>query len=1415
MTPARAVAERRPAARRTRSGDRTPPRGCLPGGPAGEVGVHRFDRITIQEPAEQRAGRMLDAALAEPVHGLPYAAALEQHFGQPLGWIRVRSGPLVTDALNALGATAATRGDDVFLRAPSAPLDVVAHEVTHALQARRGGPGPGGIVDEHAAPEVEALRALRAPVGPTEGLALSAIALLLQSPPITAEPTIAVEPEPAPEPAPPPSVDAAPPSAPAAEGPAPAETAGPTRPAPGIEAGAAPAGGETAPTGEAFALAPAAQPTVSAEEVAAREAAAAEAAAPLTGAGSARDLLETYVSAAPTVKAQQAASLSEHLNTVLPAETREWQSAVPPIEASLPGTDDAPPASLRVELPPAAEVRLEPGAVAPAPEPELAEVPEAAPFTANDRVSSAFGHLTAPAPEQLADAIGETLSEVRTTDPSVPRTPGPPPAIPLGGETDPERIAAQQAAGATQAAAARDEAVRAVVDGPGPEQVQPAGLQESYAVEPVEPPAPATLAVPDGPQAYLALGLPPEVQLTFDEQQQTAMQESMAEAAAKADEATITRDAARDEAVATAQQGAAELNETAQAEQTAAVTDARTTIQAERQSAIDAQQAEVERIRGEAAGRRQADEAVIDRQVQTEQQAIDGSYVAAESDIAAEVTDGERRAQEERARAEREAEDESWWDRAVSFVKDAFDALVSAIGEIFDAVRAAVNAALDALKSLALSVIDRLATFIKDAIAAFGEFLKSAIDTLVGTFFPELAARLNAAIDAAVAAARAAVDVVAEGLKAGISALVEGLRAGINAALDAYEAAIGFALSVVGAALTGDWGAVARKVLEAVLGLVGVDPEAFYAFVGRAQETLELIVDNPLGFLSNLVDAFVGGVQGFADRFGEHLRNGVIGWLTGTLGSAGITVPQTFDLFGMLDLARQVLGLTWERIRAKAVKLIGERNVARLEFIGGYITTLVNEGWSGLWEKIKADLSSLTDMVFDGIKSFLLDRVVLAVIKKIPALFGPVGAIVQLVMTAWNLYEFLRDQLARIAGLVKTVVDSIGDIARGVLTAATAKVEAVLGDLVPIALDLLARLLGLGNVGEDVREVIQRVQAFIDRAIDALITRVIGLFTGRSRAGAAADGVAARAGTQSGQQDSTAPVAAGAADPQVKVSALAAAYTRATQNKLATVEALNDLIDGVHREFKPRGLAALWFDVTNEATLQGRFLATASDPEQRVIAWKEIFDPLDPDELLFAIQPRNETHAALSVDGNKIGTVALSEKGHHAEENLIATRWDAALDVVRAGIALGKRPRLALAINRAPCYFRCAPLLIDVLTRLDPALKSAADFVLAPTGVYEPTERLTEEEIQRQRDELTAIAETLGRPASAVIREYLSRVRVTDDATTFNDLRALVAAGWDLRQLQARPRQTSAGRELAIAAHSIAVQAEKAKAGKS
>ena len=142
------------------------------------------------------------------------------------------------------------------------------------------------------------------------------------------------------------------------------------------------------------------------------------------------------------------------------------------------------------------------------------------------------------------------------------------------------------------------------------------------------------------------------------------------------------------------------------------------------------------------------------------------------------------------------------------------------------------------------------------------------------------------------------------------------------------------------------------------------------------------------------------------------------------------------------------------------------------------------------------DLAALRDRVFDGIRSFIQERIIISAITKLASLLNPVGAIVQLVMAAWNIYTFVRDQLARLADLVRTIVGAIGDIARGVLDGAVAAVEGVLGRLLPLAIDLLARLLGLGNIAGKVREILGKIRGTIDRAIDKLLAKVVGRFRG-------------------------------------------------------------------------------------------------------------------------------------------------------------------------------------------------------------------------------------------------------------------------------------------------------------------------------
>ncbi|WP_322819881.1 DNA/RNA non-specific endonuclease [Chloroflexus sp.] len=1033
---------------------------------------------------------LLAQAMTFPPVPLPHLAELEAHFAQPLAQIPVYANPVAAQALALAHAEALTYQGAIFLADPHPSLVLITHEVVHALQMQSAAaPMPNQQVvaandpAEHEAAtladqvERTATTALVPPhLTVTTTLPATVLALRRTTPPSpTTEPaTTAFQRtvDRMPQPSPPSQTAESQASAPQAE----------TLPVPALE-----------PDQPPLALPPAPVPGISEAEVAAQQAAMVEASAALSTASDPEALMAAFADAPPTLKAQSAATLGADTDRLAKAEVAQFNADVPDIHATLTSVVEEPPPLTVVSpdiRPP--ELTVE-GTL---PRGEVPSTPDPGRYTANDRLTADVSRLMSGTAEDRATQIAEQLRSVQVQDDLVVTSPGVPPQIPLTDGADPEQIDNHLHEGVSQSRQLRDEAAQAVINGPGPEQAQPVALDEAYAVGELIQPTIAAPTMPEGPQAYLELGLPPDVQVAFDQQQQAAMVANMAAAHQQVVDASAERDQQQAAAISEAQTQAQEQSAQADARQRDGVMDARNQIQSARQETLAAQQAAVADVEQQATVERTAQRRQVDERVRADEEQITQQYATAERDAQAEVADGERQAAAERDRATREAEEQSWWDRAVNAIRDAFAALTRAIGAIFDAVRRAVNAILDAAKAFAMRLIDAAVSFINGLIAAFGAFLKGLIDTLIGSIFPELAARLNAAIDNAVAFAQNVVNTVAATLKAGIAAIVEGLRAGLNAIINAYQAALTAALSVVQAVLTGDWAALARMALEAVLKVAGVDPETFYQFIGRAQETFQMILDNPGGFVSNLVDAFLNGVRQFADNFLSHLQAGIIGWLTGALGGAGITLPERFDLMGVLSLIQQILGLTWERLRERAVRLIGPQAVAMIEFVAGYLQTLIEGGWDALWQRIRDDLAGLRDMVFDSIKNFLLERIVMAAITRLATMFNPVGAIVNLIIAAYNLFTFLRDQLARIIEVVQTVVNAIGDIARGVIQPAAQRVEEVLARLLPLAIDLLARLLGLGNVGRRVREIIEQVRAVVDRALDRLIERVRGMFRG-------------------------------------------------------------------------------------------------------------------------------------------------------------------------------------------------------------------------------------------------------------------------------------------------------------------------------
>ncbi len=706
----------------------------------------------------------------------------------------------------------------------------------------------------------------------------------------------------------------------------------------------------------------------------------------------------------------------------------------------------------------------------------------------------------------------QALSGVQTSDPSIVASPGTPPQVPLEGPTNPARFQVQAAEGARLAdeTLAQQQAETHAL--PGVERVPLADVHEAHEVgELTAPVAPETTA-PEGAQQYLGLNQPPEVQAAFDEVAGPSMQASMAEAQTQIDQAASERDAAQQAEVQEAQAQAAEAQTQAEADQQVQVAEAQAAIEGERQNAGEQQQAAVADMQQQAQTRQEADRQQFDERAQSDQAQIEQRYQEAESEATSEIAQGEHDARAERDRAERESENQSWWEAALDAIVSFFDALVSAINSIFDAVRSAVNAILDAVRDFAVGLIRLAAQALTSLIEAYGDFLRALVQSLLADIFPGLARALLAAIDTAVNLATRAINAVANGLVAAVNAIVETLRAGLNAVLDLYQSAVNAALSLARAALTGDWSAFWTQLIEAACLVAGLDPQQVFELIGHTIETIQLIVNDPGSFFSNLLEALMGGFRRFAGNFLTHLQAGIIGWLTGTLGGAGIVMPEHFDLMGVLSLVGQILGLTWANIRQRIVRLVGERGMQVIEFAASYIETIITGGWAGLWERIKADLSSIRDIVFEQIRNYLVERIIVNAITYLATLWEPIGWLVNILIATYRFYTFMRDQFQRIMQIVSTVVEAVGNIARGVLDPAQQGVERFLAGLLPLAIDLLARLIGLGDVGGRVRTIITGVQEVVWGAIDRLIARVAALFSGGTAGAPVAATAAAGAG---------------------------------------------------------------------------------------------------------------------------------------------------------------------------------------------------------------------------------------------------------------------------------------------------------------
>jgi hypothetical protein len=226
----------------------------------------------------------------------------------------------------------------------------------------------------------------------------------------------------------------------------------------------------------------------------------------------------------------------------------------------------------------------------------------------------------------------------------------------------------------------------------------------------------------------------------------------------------------------------------------------------------------------------------------------------------------------------------------------------------------------------------------------------------------------------------------------------------------------------------------------------------------------------------------------------------------------------------ILKFVLSVLGLSWANIRQKLVTAVGEVAVRAMEVGFDLVVTLVRDGPAAAWAQMQEQLANLKQMAIDGIIDMVVNLVLTRAVPRLIAMFIPGAGFITAIMSIYGTVTTFIAQLSRIAQVITSFLDSMMAIAAGNIEAAANRVESTLAGLLTLAVNFLAGFAGLGRVADQVRNVIARIRAPIDRALDRVIgwivtmARRLGRFIADS-AGNAVSAVRGWLGLRVGFQD--------------------------------------------------------------------------------------------------------------------------------------------------------------------------------------------------------------------------------------------------------------------------------------------------------
>jgi hypothetical protein len=304
-----------------------------------------------------------------------------------------------------------------------------------------------------------------------------------------------------------------------------------------------------------------------------------------------------------------------------------------------------------------------------------------------------------------------------------------------------------------------------------------------------------------------------------------------------------------------------------------------------------------------------------------------------------------------------------------------------------------------------------------------------------------------------------------------------------------------------------------------ILRVFNIPPDLLGIIAGKAMAAWDVISKKPLEFIKNVVRSLGVGFRLMWEHRWENLKAGLQGWLFGELKEQKINPPASWtDPKDLFFFALEVMGITvdhmWELLakrfdedKVKAFRKRLGQVMKVLDWINKSIDTTKSpkENAEGIWGQTKDFAASILTGIAEWVAAKVAEE--LAIMATAAAASGGLSEVLDVVRRIYKALVTAKRYMRRILDMVNQGLDNVLDIAGGQVEKVGAVFEKIMKMGMPVIIGFLAEQVGLGGVGEALRDIVKALRAKVDEAILWFIDKIkaaIDAIIGAVKAGVAA-----------------------------------------------------------------------------------------------------------------------------------------------------------------------------------------------------------------------------------------------------------------------------------------------------------------------